>query len=512
MRNFPRILEINTWPWFHSFRRNRQVNSLEHISITDWQELTHNFDTIWLMGIWQRSETSKRIAQTHPGLLRDFQQALPDFQPVDIVGSPYAIKSYTLDPFFGPPSTLEKISQTFHQLEKKIIVDLIPNHIAIDNDWLISHPEFFLHGSPADLLHNPEDFFKPPIVINESEDPQESAIFVHGKDPYFPSWTDTAQLNAFSAQYRREIISILNELAQWVDGVRCDMAMLLTDRIFKETWKNLAGKPLEREFWVDVISAVKERHPHFLFIAEVYWDMEWELQQQGFDFCYDKRLYDRLIHASVDGIRAHLTASWDYQSKLVRFIENHDENRAQKTFGEEKSKTVATLAFTLPGAYLHHYGEQLGWNIRLPVQLSRFPFEKLNQNINQFYQNLFNKTFLKYQFKDAKNGKSQSQSESISWAFNTEIPEPLIGYMWYDQKECEYFIVNFSSVPQNLTSLSLNFQKNGIQVKFDTISKINWQSLTNSSRRSSFLIEQDITERALEFNPWEVLLLKFHYC
>ena len=160
MRNFPRILEINTWPWFHSFRRNRQVNSLEHISITDWQELTHNFDTIWLMGIWQRSETSKRIAQTHPGLLRDFQQALPDFQPVDIVGSPYAIKSYTLDPFFGPPSTLEKISQTFNQLEKKIIVDLIPNlRSPIHLNYYISS-QLYKFGWKKMFISIPQKIFK----------------------------------------------------------------------------------------------------------------------------------------------------------------------------------------------------------------------------------------------------------------------------------------------------------------------------------------------------------------
>ena len=39
-----------------------------------------------------------------------------------------------------------------------------------------------------------------------------------------------------------------------------------------------------------VIPAVKGRHREFQFIAEAYWDLEWELQQQSFDFSYDKKL------------------------------------------------------------------------------------------------------------------------------------------------------------------------------------------------------------------------------
>ena len=69
-----------------------------------------------------------------------------------------------------------------------------------------------------------------------------------------------------------------------------------------------------------------------LFIAEAYWDMEWTLQQQGFDLCYDKRLYDRLVHEPAESVRGHLQADAAYQERLIRFIENHDEPRAAATF------------------------------------------------------------------------------------------------------------------------------------------------------------------------------------
>ena len=62
-----------------------------------------------------------------------------------------------------------------------------------------------------------------------------------------------------------------------------------------------------------------KRIPKFLFIAEAYWDLEWELQQQGFDFCYDKRLYDRLEHENAESVRLHLCADLAYQDKLAAF-------------------------------------------------------------------------------------------------------------------------------------------------------------------------------------------------
>ena len=77
---------------------------------------------------------------------------------------------------------------------------------------------------------------------------------------------------------------------------------------------------------------VREKNPGFLFMAEVYWDLEWTLQQQGFDYTYDKRLYDRLREGHAEPIREHFYAEPDYQVKLARFLENHDEPRAAATF------------------------------------------------------------------------------------------------------------------------------------------------------------------------------------
>jgi hypothetical protein len=86
------------------------------------------------------------------------------------------------------------------------------------------------------------------------------------------------------------------------------MAMLLLNDVFERTWGGRAGAKPATEYWTDVIPVVKRADPDFLFIAEAYWDMEWELQQKGFDFCYDKRLYDRLEHDNAESVRLHLSA------------------------------------------------------------------------------------------------------------------------------------------------------------------------------------------------------------
>jgi len=132
----------------------------------------------------------------------------------------------------------------------------------------------------------------------------------------------------------------------------------------------------------------KANYPEFFFIAEAYWDLEWELQQQGFDYCYDKRLYDRLRHAGADAVRQHLLADLSYQARLVRFIENHDEPRAPAAFPDRQAWASAVTIATLPGARLFHEGQFEGRRIKLPVFLSRRPLEPVDVDLQNFYHAL----------------------------------------------------------------------------------------------------------------------------
>src|SRR5262249_19018282 len=133
---------------------------------------------------------------------------------------------------------------------------------------------------------------------------------------------------------------------------------------------------------------VRAKHSAFTFMAEVYWDLEWTLQHQGFDYCYDKRLYDRLGAGPTRPIRDHLLAGLDYQDKLARFLENHDEPRAAAVFPDPQHRAAAIVTFLSPGLRFFHEGQFEGARIRIPVHLCRGPLEPADPDIAGFYEQL----------------------------------------------------------------------------------------------------------------------------
>ena len=293
------------------------------------------------------------------------------------MGSPYCVRRYVVDRHLGGPEGLARAREQLAALGLRLLLDFVPNHVAPDHPWAKEHPEYFIQGTDEDLQRDPSSF----IALGES-------VIARGRDPYFPAWADVVQLNAFAPGLRAAATDTLHTIASQSDGVRCDMAMLLINQIFRRTWGERAGPEPPEEYWSKTISLVKESHPDFLFVAEAYWDLESNLQQLGFDYCYDKRLYDRLKHETAESTRLHLTASLDYQSRLVRFLENHDEPRAAATFFPEKHRAAAVATVTLPGMRLLHEGQFEGRKVHLPVFLGRRPEEPLDQGIQEFYQSL----------------------------------------------------------------------------------------------------------------------------
>lgn len=373
------LYEIHTWAWLTELsRQSGSPVTLATVPASEWDRLgAWGFDSIWLMGVWERSPIGALIAREEQGLEASYRAALPDYQRDDVCGSPYSIRRYSVDPRLGGPDGLAKARENLAGRGLGLILDFVPNHVAPDHPWLKEHPEYFIHGADEDLIRDPASFMA-----------SYGNVVACGRDPYFPAWTDTAQLNAFRPEPRRAAVETLWSVAQQCDGVRCDMAMLLVNRIFERTWGLRAGTMPSTEYWKEVIPAVRSRHQDFTFIAEAYWDMEWELQQQGFDYCYDKRLYDRLEHSGAAEIREHLSASTGYQRKLLRFIENHDEPRAAATLGAGRSKAAAVIVSTTPGALLLHEGQFEGHRIKLPVQLRRRPPEASDCALEAFYRRL----------------------------------------------------------------------------------------------------------------------------
>ena len=428
----PKILEINTWPWLNGLSEIYGIPiKLDTVPDEVLNKEFANFDVIWLMGVWERSPRGRDIAINHPDLQEEYHKALRNFNNDDVVGSPYSVYFYRVDEHLGGQEGLTSFRERLKERDLLLILDYVPNHVAVDHVWTLLKSDVFIRGTTEDLASHPNEFFNAVYQV-----------FANAKDPYFPPWTDSVQINAFSSNAREKAIFTLSEIAEQCDGVRCDMAMLMTNNVFSQTWGERAGPAPEKEFWVEAIDSVRNKFPRFKFLAEVYWDLEWELQHQGFDFCYDKRLYDRLIHDNAQSIRAHLQAEWDYQKRLLRFIENHDEERAIKVFGEEKSMAAAILTLTLPGARLIHEGQTNGYNIKLPVQLGRRLTEENNLKLEGFYQNLL-KVVPGREFDDRKwtlckiNQVNEGNYSS----------ENLISIHWWVNDKHQLVVVNFSPNP-----------------------------------------------------------------
>lgn len=377
----PVIYEINTRLWLRELSRQYgKLITLGNVPTDVWDALAgFRFDAVWLMGVWERSPLGLAMALEDPGRRKAITAALPDYKPEDIAGSPYGIRGYVVDQWVGGREELAVARAELAARGMALILDFVPNHVAPDHPWLESHPEYFIRGTAEELAAAPGEFF----------DANGQAIAL-GRDPFFAPWPDVAQLNGFDPGLRAATVETLRDIAAQSDGVRCDMAMLMTTAIFSKTWGERAGPPPEEEYWREIIPAVREQYPDFCFIAEVYWDMEWEMQQQGFDFCYDKRLYDRLVDDTAADVRAHLSADTDYQDRLLRFIENHDEPRAATVFKAGRALVAAIAAYTLPGAKLFYQGQFEGYKAQIPVFLTRRPDEPPDRALMAFYRRLAN--------------------------------------------------------------------------------------------------------------------------
>ena len=373
------IYEVNTAIWLGDLSRaaGRRV-TLADVPPSAWDDVTPvGVDAVWLMGVWERSPAGLELANANAGLQASFTDALPDLRTDDVIGSPYCVRRYVVDASFGGPAALAEARAALAARGIRLLLDYVPNHVAPDHPWVTSHPDLFVNGDEAAIEGEPAAWVR-----------AAGHILAHGRDPYFPPWPDVVQLDAFSPAMRAATVATLADIAAQCDGIRCDMAMLMTNEVFAKTWAGRTGRVPDEEFWPAVIAGLRSRHPRTVLVAEAYWDMEWTLQQQGFDFCYDKRLYDRLVDGDVSGVRDHLRAGLDYQSRLVRFLENHDEPRIADRLPGDAERAAAVAIATLPGATLWHEGQFEGRRVRPPVFLSRRPAEPPDAGLAGWYRRL----------------------------------------------------------------------------------------------------------------------------
>ena len=381
---YPSLIELNTRVLLNEVGPRASLDDLPDALVDQWA--AQGFDWVWLLGVWQTGPAGRRVSRENEEWRRAYAEALRGFTEDDICGSPFAVRAYTAHEDFGGDAALARLRERFRGRGLRLLLDLAPNHTALDHPWVESHPEYYVHGSEEDLAHEPGNY-------QRMQTGRASAVLAHGRDPYFPGWPDTLQLNYRHPGLRRAMIAEMEAIADRCDGVRCDMAMLLLPEVIFRTWGERSrpadgADPADAPFWPEAITAVQARRPDFLFLAEVYWDLEWELQQQGFDYTYDKRLYDRLRAGDAPGVRAHLAAGLDFQRRCARFLENHDEPRAAAVFPEGRHEAAAVVSYLTPALRFFHDGQLEGRRVYTSIHLARRIAETPDATLTAFYTRL----------------------------------------------------------------------------------------------------------------------------
>uniref|UniRef100_A0A6T8GFN1 Glycosyl hydrolase family 13 catalytic domain-containing protein n=1 Tax=Hemiselmis andersenii TaxID=464988 RepID=A0A6T8GFN1_HEMAN len=358
----PALFQVNTRVVVGELSKqlNKQA-TLDDYPEEELAKIAEDYDMVYFLGVWQTGDFGMKKSIK----LLNLDPCMKGLPKEAACSSPFAITDYSCHTDFGGDECLARLRDRVHAHGMRLVVDFVPNHMAVDHPWTKTKPELLVQGSENSLGREPQNFFK----VGDK-------VFAHGKDMYYDGWEDTVQINYGNPAAREEMCNILKKIASLADGVRCDMAMLMCEDVLEKTWgQRLSPFGQERakgQFWPPAIQGAKGVNSNFQFIAECYWDREYELQQQGFDFCYDKTLYDRLKLGDAGSVVGHLKADLNYQYKLVRFLENHDEERAADTWKHtDFHRASAVISFTIPGLRFIHDGQHIGRVRRVSMHVNR---------------------------------------------------------------------------------------------------------------------------------------------
>lgn len=480
------LYQINTRVWLTSLAEKlKEPAALDDIPESALDALkAQGFDWLYFLSVWQTGARGREISRRHPGWLKEFHETLPDLREEDIQGSGFAVKNYVTADALGGDEALKRLRERLQARGLKLMLDFVPNHTALDHPFVESHPEYYIEGTEEDINRAPQNFIRLKSGGRER-------IFAHGRDPYFDGWPDTLQLNYGSKDFQKAMRSEILRIAGQCDGLRCDMAMLILPDIFQRTWGLQAD-----EFWSETIATVKKTYPDFCFMAEVYWDMEWRLQELGFDYTYDKRLYDRLRDREAQPVYLHLKAEPAYQNKMARFMENHDEPRAAAVFDLPCHKAAAAVTYLSPGLRFFHQGQFEGRQKRISPHLVRGPQETKNQELAAFYEKL-----LPIATSDLlKEGSFTLLEAQRAWSDN-HTNSCFLAFTWQRQESRSLVVINYADHNSQCY----------LPLPFDNLSGADLQLTDLLSSACYRRAGNDLANQGLylDMEPWQVQIFQF---
>jgi len=172
------------------------------------------------------------------------------------------------------------------------------------------------------------------------------------------------------------------------------------------------------------------------FLAEVYSPWPQNLHNLGFDFTYEKTLFDKLVGGNLDDIKGYIKAMpLEYHQKSAHFVENHDEPRAPVSFGgNQRADAAAMVSMTLPGMRFYFSGQENGFWNKLDVHLRRAKSENPAVGVPQFYDKLFSILNMEvfhlgvWTYLEAQNSDQSWRLLTWKWVRNTDKILCVINY------------------------------------------------------------------------------------
>ena len=330
------------------------------------------FDAVWLMGVWQRSPMGAAIARANRPMRAAHRAGASRLHRrrrggLGVLRPRLPRRRRASAATAGSRSLGSELARR----GVRLVLDFVPNHVAPDHPWVDEHPEYFVHGTDDDLARDPWSF----LAVGEH-------VFACGRDPYFPAWPEVLQLDASAAGARAAMADLVVRLAERCDGLRCDMAMLLLDDVFRRTWGDRVGRRTDARrrpgFWPTVIgarAASPTRLPHVgrgvlgprTGVARSRGSTPATTSGSTTASCIARRS-PRCAPTSPRPV--------DGQRHTVRFVENHDEPRAAGLLSARRPPRGAHRRAHASRAWrCVHEGEADRRRVRVPVTLGRRPHE-----------------------------------------------------------------------------------------------------------------------------------------
>jgi glycosidase len=404
----PRVVMMakNTFVWLNQLTREfqRPIERLDQVPNETLDQLAQwGFTGLWLIGLWERSEASREIKQMTGN--------------PDAVASAYSLARYQIAQRLGGDEAYDNLSRRCGSRGIKLASDMVPNHMAIDSDWVYDHPDWFVQAEqppfPAYQFNSPDLSKRPGVSINLEDhyysrtdaavvfkhydhNSGRTRFIYHGNDGTSMPWNDTAQLNYLDPQVREAVIQTILDVARKFPIIRFDAAMTLTKKHYQRLWfpqpgsggdipsradyamtKETFDQIMPEEFWREVVDRVASEVPDTLLLAEAFWLMEgYFVRTLGMHRVYNSAFMHMLRNEENEKYRQLIKNTLVYDPQIlkryVNFMNNPDEKTAVEQFGKgDKYFGICTLLSTMPGLPMFGHGQVEGYSEKYGMEYYR---------------------------------------------------------------------------------------------------------------------------------------------